>query len=282
MAERAKALNQQIGYALAILLSCLLVGFFTYQSGHNAGTKQASAAEYEQAAKRNARIACRDLEPDAIADCVHDEIGSAIKQSESEQNLNAQQWMVWWAGVLTVITAITTIISWVALRYLRETFRETAKMAGKTEQATDAMVKANDIALQAQRPWLQIEVALREIAIGEDWNSIYFEATVTNIGQMVAERCAVRLAIVDDDTTARGQMQIGRTRAQVEDAAKGVVEQRRSPYPMLPRQSEAYGLKRDSKGSPWCTESGGQKSPTNYDVCCGSISSSRRRRYARD
>jgi hypothetical protein len=164
-----------------------------------------------------------------------------------------------WALWMFVVSTITTGLTLWALWFVRGTFKVTVKMAGKTEQATEAMVKANDIALQAQRPWLQVEARLREIDLKEEWNSLYFEAIVTNIGKMVAERCAVRIAIINDDTSPSGQRAIKKARMDAESAALGELPEGRSPYPMLPQQSETTGLKRDAMGLPWQKLRGGSE-----------------------
>ncbi len=249
--SRTDAINQRVGYALAIILSCMLVGFFAFHEGNRSEASQNRSYEYAQAAKANAIIRCRNESTAAIAGCVYDEMQSAQDQALSQQDLHAQQWMARWAALLTVITAVTTIISWIALRYLRDTFRKTAEMANEARDATKAMVAANDIAVQAQRPWLQVDAKVREVDIQHHWNSLYFEAIITNIGKMVAERCAVRMAIVNDDTSSIGQRKIDSTRVDAENAALGQLPQGRSPYPMLPQQVEVAGVKRESMGLPW-------------------------------
>jgi hypothetical protein len=249
--SRTDSINQQVGYALAIILSCMLVGFLAFQEGYRSEARQNRSYEYAEAAKANAIIQCKDLSTSAVADCVYDEMQSAQDQALGQQDLDAQQWMAKWAAFLTLITAVTTIISWVALRYLRDTFSKTAEMAREARDATKAMVAANEIAIQAQRPWLQVEANVREVDIQEHWNSLYVEAIITNIGKMVAERCAVRMAIVNDDTNSTGLQKIDATRIDAEKAALGQLPKGRSPYPMLPQQSEITGVKRESMGLPW-------------------------------
>ena len=153
----------RFGVLAAIALSCLIVGFFAFLEGHQSERDHNSTYEYSQAAKRNASIACRDREPAAIADCIYNEISSATEKSESKQDLNAQKWMARWAGVLVIITMLTTIISWYALRYLRDTFVETRKAVEETSKATKAMRKANKIALESSERQLRAYVVVSAI-----------------------------------------------------------------------------------------------------------------------
>jgi len=146
------------GYITAVVLACLLVGFFAYLEGRQSERQKTSTREYAQVAKRNAEIACGNRERAAITDCVYDEIVSANEQSAIEQDLHAQQWMARWAGLLTVITVITTLISWFALQYLRDTFIETRKAVGETAKATKAMERQNELTEAYQRPWLKVEI----------------------------------------------------------------------------------------------------------------------------
>lgn len=202
-----KALNDGLGVATAILLSCLIVGFLAYSEGYRREAGQNRTYEYEQAAKNNAIIACRNLEPAAIADCVYDEVGSAREKSQGEQDLDAQQSMARWAAVLTIISALTTLISWVALKYLRDTFGKTAEMAEQTEkmalasiEATNAMVRQNELAEEAQRPWLKIdEVRIEHLEFEEypdrvdikDIFSAAIEVEVRNLGKAVANEVQI-------------------------------------------------------------------------------------------
>lgn len=155
--ERNSHLARDIGFLSAVVLACLFGLGLGYLEGYQGEARQNSADEYAQAAKRNALVACSDGEPAAIADCVYDEVSSAREQSQGEQDLDAQQWMARWAMVLTFITALTTLISWIALRYLRDTFQQTAKGANAAADATKAMIDANDISLsiaKSDRAWL--------------------------------------------------------------------------------------------------------------------------------
>lgn len=170
------------------------------QSGHNTGTQEASASEYQQSAKRNAQIACRDLETAAIADCIYDEISSARQQEQGEQDLAAQQWMAWWAGFLTVITAATTLISWIALRYLRDTFVKTAEMAEGANEATKAMLDANEIAREIGQAQVRAYIKCSKVTckpMGQNHTDDLFSVVIEtkNLGQSPALNMQVIVGI---------------------------------------------------------------------------------------
>lgn len=137
------SLGRDTAFLCAVLLACLAGLGLGYLEGKQSDGRESRTYEYEQAAKRNAEIACNNLEAGAIADCIYNEISSAREQSESEQDLDAQQWMARWAMLLTIITAFTTLISWIALRYLRDTFQQTAKGAKAAADASARMEEAN-------------------------------------------------------------------------------------------------------------------------------------------
>ena len=184
---RNKALNEGLGVGLAILLSCVLVGYLAYLHGYQSEARDNRSYEYTQVAKRNSLIACKDAEVGAFADCIYDEMSSAREQAQSDQDLDAQQWMARWAAILTIISALTTLISWIALRYLRDTFLKTAEMAREARDATAAMVRQNVLTEQAQRPWLSVEIAsMGPLAVkgGNTWLSSSLK--VRNTGQSPA------------------------------------------------------------------------------------------------
>lgn len=133
-----------------------MVGGIFFLEGKQSEARQTRSYEYAETAKDNAIIRCQEKLPFAVADCIYDEIKSSQQQAQGEQDLDAQQWMARWAMILTFITAATTLISWIALRYLRNTFRQTAKGALAAAQATEAMVQANKIANEQVQPYLMI------------------------------------------------------------------------------------------------------------------------------
>jgi hypothetical protein len=175
------------GILLAILLSAVIVGGLAYIEGYQGEARQNRAHEYQEAAKRNALIACANGEPAAVADCVYNEINSARDQAESQQDLDAQQWMARWAGILTILTGATTVISWFALRYLRDTFRQTATAADAATGATKAMIEANRIAANAQRPWLTINLEPYDGVSWSERGMVYdILITIKNVGHSAA------------------------------------------------------------------------------------------------
>ncbi len=188
------------GVAVAIILCCLIVGFLAYSEGYKSERYENSSYEYAQAAKDNAIIACSDRPSSAVADCVYDQINSSQETSNSEQDLQAQQWMARWAFVLVLITLGTTLISWLALRYLRDTFRETAKAVKATKKATKAMIDANEIAERANRPWITMEVEVSKVEVINNHLFIDYRLISKNIGKSCAyDVCVVKKDILFSD-----------------------------------------------------------------------------------
>lgn len=258
--ERTEALGPVFAIFAAILLVAVVVGVLSYSQGVESERRNNAPAAYAEAAKEHAGRACRESEAATVFECVYEIVESSQQQAQAEQDLDAQQGMQFWAAVMAAMAAGSLLLTGVTVLLIKQTLDATADMLGEAKEltqetikATNAMIKANEIALHAQRPWLQIEARLREIHIQDERNDFYFEAVITNIGKMVAERCAVRIAIVDDDTNAAGQRKIEKARVDAENAACGGLPEGRSPYPMLPNQSEISGVKRESFGQPWQT-----------------------------
>jgi hypothetical protein len=241
------------GFALiaSIFLCCLITGVLTYAWVNHAGTDGERLTYYEQEAKRNQQAICVGRVGTLLAECLEEQRRASRNAYTTEQDLQAQRDMSRWALFMLVVSTITTGLTLWALWFVRGTLDATLEAVNGTNKATDAVVKSNEIALQSQRPWLQIEANLREIEFNEYQNTIYVKATITNIGKMVAERCAVRLAIINDDTKASGAKRIAETRRAASEAAMGKLPEGRSPYPMLPGQSEDTAVKRESMGLPW-------------------------------
>lgn len=163
----SKTLGTDLKFLIAVLLACVVGLVFGYLEGHQAERHQNSTYEYGQTAKQNAVVTCADGEASAIADCIYNEIDSAHEESNAEQDLNAQQWMARWAGLLTFFTLATTFISWTALQYLRDTFLQTAKGAQAAADATDAMLRQNKLTEAASRAWIVIEPRITSLKVTE-------------------------------------------------------------------------------------------------------------------
>jgi hypothetical protein len=161
--ERSEALNDQLGVLVAIVLSCLIVGFFAYLEGYQDEAEQNSAKEYAEIAKANAVARCKDGDASATADCVYDHIATSQDQAQREQDLDAQKWMARSAIGMLILTAL-------ALYFIRATLGETAKMAADTkelaaqsQEATGAATKAADASVDATNAMVEANKIARDI-----------------------------------------------------------------------------------------------------------------------
>ena len=187
--ERNSPLWVDLKYLIAILLACGVGLGLGYLEGYQAERYQNSPRDYAEEAKRNAIFACQHREPSAVADCVYSEIESAQEASQAQQDLNAQQWMARWAALLTIITLGTTLISWIALGYLRDTFTQTAKGAGAAADATAEMVEANNIARETANRQLRAYLSIETLAIASDRDA--FVWSLKNFGQTPAHNVRI-------------------------------------------------------------------------------------------
>lgn len=178
--EHTSSTRFDLKFLLAVILACVVGLGCGYLEGHQAERYKNSSRDYGQDAERKAVLACRDGSPTAVASCIYREIDSSQIAAQTKQNLSAQLWMVRWSGLLTLTTLCTLFVSWVALRYLKNTFAETAKGvkaaadgASSAADATNEMIKQNKIAgdnlafaREGRRPWIGVDhievVPLRE------------------------------------------------------------------------------------------------------------------------
>lgn len=181
MSDGNRALNEGMGVLAAILICSLVVGFLAFSVGRKAGEGERIVVEYDEAAKREAVLACSAKPPALMSECLLDKVAAGREQARGEQDLSAQKQMAFWAALMTLITLGTTLISWRALQYLRDTFKETARTA---EEARNA----NEIARSQIRAHLVCEGG--SFRIGPTY--AVYKLFIKNIGITPAFSCRTR------------------------------------------------------------------------------------------
>jgi|GEM_PF-2365715 len=169
--------------------------------------------------------------------------------SEREKrDLAAQESMSVWAFWLLLVSAIGTATTMIGTGFLLWQIILTRKAVRDTGDATEAMIEANNIARTAQRPWLQFKPKITQIEITETGLKLRYEAKVTNIGKMVADRCACRGGIIQDDGESAALRRIANYRDEAEKMALTTGDGPRLPYPIVPGETKTMAGELDHSG----------------------------------
>lgn len=123
-------------------------------------------------------------------------------QSEKDKrDLAAQEANAVWAFWALLISCLTAAVAAVGTYLLYEQIKLTREAVQDTGEATQAMVEANKIASNAQRPWIDIEARLVEFKKTDQIISIDWTVCFINSGQMMAENfnCNVRFVTLGAD-----------------------------------------------------------------------------------
>ena len=122
-------------------------------------------------------------------------------------------------------------------------------MAGEARDATEAMVRQNELTEAAQRPWIQIEAEVTKAEFKDHKLTLQCEAIVKNVGKMVAESCAARIGIIVDDAKPSSAQKIEKIKALATHAASSPPGEGRSSYPLLPGERTKLTCKNETTGA---------------------------------
>lgn len=199
-------LGQFLGIVAAILLVALIVGQLAFVSGLESERSNLNPPAYASSSKLEAAKTCEDVTDDLQFDCIYEHVEGAFLQENAAENLTTQQGMKFWTSVLAYIAFGTLILTGIALWFIKGTLDATAAMVDETREltiesikATEAMVAANQIALSAERPWIQVSVEVYNLSVAGDLIQFDYAVFFENTGRSVAQVYAVR-----DTTTGIG------------------------------------------------------------------------------
>lgn len=133
------------------------------------------------------------------------------EKKRAENDLAAQQGMEKWAFWMFMAAAVSTILSVIGVFLIWRTLFHTRRAADAawdavedTNIATKAMLEANEIANNAQRPWVSISVEITSIRCSDLHASVYYRVAFRNIGNFAAENVnagvEIKLLGADFDT----------------------------------------------------------------------------------
>lgn len=152
----------EVVFAAAILVisfgwafSLVLDGF---ASVHNANARYQQNAENDRK-KPAVEIseACDDLGINEFRQCIADKLETHYQEQSTNEDLQAQQDMAYWAMLLLGVSAVGVLVSVGGVMLLIATIRQGKLGLEKSTDAVVAAQEANAIMRQEQRPWLQFE-----------------------------------------------------------------------------------------------------------------------------
>lgn len=174
-------------FAICVVIAGVAIIIFATgrTAGVDVGRNEVSAREHYEAVKNTALAACIDTEPSALRQCVIKSTETAQNQSESRQDLYAQQDMSRWAFWMMIISGCTLLITGLGIVWIRDTLVETRRAV---KAADDAVKVTRDIGEAQIRPYISIEHAS---AFVDERNGICFKVKVKNSGQTPARNVHV-------------------------------------------------------------------------------------------
>lgn len=200
--RRARVAPPEALFCYIALLGVVALGYATGRSvGVDAGRSEVTAREHYEREKNRALIACSGAVGPALPDCMEEALEAAQEQSESRQELYAQQDAARWAFWAVFFSALSTAFTAAGVWLVKRTLDATLVAVKDTGEATKAMQQANRIAAKAVRPLILIESA--RIADGITWTSagepsISIELKIRNIGNEAASWLLKHVETVGD------------------------------------------------------------------------------------
>lgn len=184
--------------AIALLGSVVLAFGIGTTLGVNSGRDEVSAQEHYRSAKQDNLQACSGREGAAAIKCVSEAIEAAQHQSDSRQDLYAQQDMSRWAFWLLVLTVLTFGVTAIGVWFVKQTLDATLAAVEDTERATLAMNEANEIARKTSALQLRPYMGTLGAAVILNPNGRTFSVVIDikNFGQTPAQIVAQDFRVV--------------------------------------------------------------------------------------
>lgn len=232
-----------IGLCFAIALSWG-VGWL---QGNETAERRDRPRAYADAAKLDAERTCIGTEPRAVFDCVSEKTERAYQTAHDEQDLTAQQRAASSALASAVLSLFSLLLSAVGVWYVKRTLYATLEAVKDTSEATRAMVRQNDLAENAQRPWIAIEVEVTQLVRTSEGFIAKGSANFRNIGQTVARQFVPKIRGIysDADFTNALVSQFENWKSSVEVTSEALLpgETRHWPFDFRAKREDIFGRK---------------------------------------
>lgn len=150
------------GYTLALVLSCLIIAGLSYSQGRESERRYKAPQQHAESAKTYAQRACVGLEPTAAFECIIDAVETSSETARAEQDLDAQQWMAFWALLMVIVSTIMAVVTGIGIYYVKQTLDATLTAVDETGKATKAMLDANEIADETAKRQLRAYMGINK------------------------------------------------------------------------------------------------------------------------
>lgn len=152
--KRTEALAVTAFCVVTIFGAIVLMYALGLLNGRESERRQQTPAAYSQSAQADAERACAGAQSDALFECVYERVEASQEQARGEQDLSAQQRAASAALASAVVALLTLIISVIGVWFVKRTLDATLVAVEDNSIATNAMIDANNIAANADRPWI--------------------------------------------------------------------------------------------------------------------------------
>lgn len=122
--------------------------------GMDVGRNEVSARQHYEETKGGALAACVGLKSATLRECVIEAVEAAQHESESRQDLYAQQDMSKWAFWMMIISGLTFLVTGLGIVWIRDTLIETRRAVSA---ADDAVIVTREVGENQLRPWVLFE-----------------------------------------------------------------------------------------------------------------------------
>lgn len=237
------------GALLCFALASVGTGFFSgsvHSSGGQDYSSTSSESSSQQDAKKNASIVSLKAQNAPPLD----------RQERENRDLAAQESMSLWAFWLLIVSVVGTVTTVVGTTFLLWQIILTRKAVKDTGDATKAMVRQNELAEAAQRPWIAIDAEFIEFRkLSEHAVSFDFNVNFTNVGKMIAKNFYGRVLMLP-----MNEPLLVNVRKQFDSFERELDTQQRSsaiiPGQTFPHPSQSnYAIEH----LPWCEVEGYRK-----------------------
>jgi hypothetical protein len=162
-------------FCVLALFGLIWIGYGTGRTfGIETGRDEVTAREHYEREKKAALAACAETKDGDAVECATKAIEAAQENSESRQDLYAQQDMSKWAFWMLVASAATFAVTALGVWFVRRTLDATLEAVEDTGRATKAMFDANDIAKAALAESRRIGEAQARAYLSLSLNGLHF------------------------------------------------------------------------------------------------------------
>jgi hypothetical protein len=199
------------GLLIALAFCLLWIGYGLLESGKYQRQADDNSREYARYTGDKVAEACVRISPLEKVKCLNEAIDAQRQYEANQQDLVAQKQSALWAYIMGAAAVLGMALSAVGVWLVKTTFDETRK--------------SNEIALMAQRPWLDVEIELSGIARSKNGYDFRMAIKVKNVG--LSPAIHLRYAVegfFSHDVLNDDAIEFGNVRDKLNEVVGGAVE----------------------------------------------------------